>query len=178
MPGTTKVKFIFPFANVSKEINAILMVGITSLLFLQVFKKLCSLPQTVTGLRICHLMLVTNLVGKLWSILISPFSLSGAYQIQTTAQSIFLFWNLLYQILPEVGALLSYSLEAFCLRASAGICPFNRNQPALLFPRQISPFSVVSHPSGHLPSRFFKFGSYSPHQLQGWWLQSPAQAFP
>lgn len=58
-------------------------------------------------------MLVINLVGKLWSTLISPFSLFGTYQIQRTAQSIFLFWNLLHQILPAVGALVDCSLEAF-----------------------------------------------------------------
>lgn len=58
-------------------------------------------------------MLVINLVGKLWSTLISLFSLFGTYQIQRTAQSIFLFWNLLHQILPAVGALVGCSLEAF-----------------------------------------------------------------
>lgn len=93
------------------------MLGITSLLFLKVFKKICSLPKTVTGRRVCHLMLVINLVGKLGSTLTSPFSLFGTYQIQRTAQSIFLFWSLLYQILPEVGALVSCSLVAVFVSA-------------------------------------------------------------
>lgn len=83
------------------------MLGITSSLFLKFKKKFCSLPKIVTGLHICHLMLKIDLVGKLRSILISPFSLYGINQIQRTAQTIFLFWNLLYQILLEVDALVA-----------------------------------------------------------------------
>lgn len=69
--GQLKFKFTFPFANVSKEINAILRLGITP--FISEVKR-SSLPMTVTELHICHLILVIDLVGKLCSTLIS-FSL-------------------------------------------------------------------------------------------------------
>lgn len=74
-------------------------------------KKICSFPKIVTGLCICHLMLVINLVGKLIYSYFSLF-LIQTHQIQRTAQTIFLLWNLLYEILPEVAALVGCGLEA------------------------------------------------------------------
>lgn len=127
-------------------------------------KKICSFPKTVTGFRICHLMLVINLVGKL---IYSYFSLFLIWDSSNPKNSPNHFSALEFAV-PNpawsrcTGGLWFRSL--FWLGASAGICSFTRNQPAFLFPCQFSSFPVVSYLSGHLPSQFFKFGSYFPHQ--------------
>lgn len=117
-----------------------------------------------------------NLVGKLCSTVISPFPLFGTNQIQRTAQTVLLFWNLLYQILPETGALVAVAEKTFL---SASRClALQWDQPAL-FPLSALAFPVVSYLPWHLPSLFSTFSSYATHQLQGLpWSRAlnPAQA--
>lgn len=56
-------------------------------------------------------------------------------QIQRTAQTVLLFWNLLYEILPEIGVLglMLRSLRVRVPAASTG----PGNQPGLLLPCQL-----------------------------------------
>lgn len=161
--GQLKIKFIFPLNNISKEINAILTFGITSPLLK--WKKIPPYLSQSQGSQLSPNARI-NLVGKLCSTVISPFPLFGTNQIQRTAQTVLLFWNLLYQILPETGALVAVAEKTFL---SASRClALQWDQPAL-FPLSALAFPVVSYLPWHLPS-------LSPHSVPT--LPTSCKAFP
>lgn len=117
----------------------------------------------LTGLRIRHLLLAINLGGKLRSALISSFPLSGTNQIQGKAQTVLPFWNLLYQILPETGALV---LQFRSLVSELLCCSLLQREPArTLFPCQLSSFPGVSDLPWHFafPALQVQFLLYMPN---------------